>query len=67
MGAAKRTSVLLVDDHAVVRQGFRMIISAEPDFEVVGEAANGREAVSQSEILQPDIVLMDGRNKGGGG
>jgi len=59
MGAAKRTSVLLVDDHAVVRQGFRMIISAEPDFEVVGEAANGREAVSQSEILQPDIVLMD--------
>ena len=55
----KRTTVLLVDDHAVVRQGFRMIISAESDFEVIGEAANGREAVSLAEQLQPDIVLMD--------
>lgn len=55
----KRTTVLLVDDHAVVRQGFRMIISAEPDFEVIGEASNGREAVSEAELLQPDIVLMD--------
>ncbi|MFM8393144.1 MAG: response regulator [Acidobacteriota bacterium] len=55
----KRTTVLLVDDHAVVRQGFRMIISAEPDFEVIGEASNGREAVSAAELLQPDIVLMD--------
>ena len=55
----RRTTVLLVDDHAVVRQGFRMIISAEPDFEVVGEASNGREAVQEAELLQPDIVLMD--------
>jgi two-component system response regulator NreC len=55
----KRTTVLLVDDHAVVRQGFRMILSAEPDFEVVGEAANGREAIAQAELLYPDIVLMD--------
>ncbi|MFZ4795817.1 MAG: response regulator [Blastocatellia bacterium] len=55
----KRTTVLLVDDHAVVRQGFRMILSAEPDFEVIGEAANGREAIAQAELLYPDIVLMD--------
>lgn len=55
----RRTTVLLVDDHAVVRQGFRMIISAEPDFEVIGEASNGREAVQEAELLQPDIVLMD--------
>jgi two-component system, NarL family, response regulator NreC len=59
MMADKRTTVLLVDDHALVRQGFRMIISAEPDFEVIGEASNGREAVNQAESLQPDIVLMD--------
>lgn len=55
----KRTTILLVDDHAVVRQGFRMILSAEPDFEVVGEAANGREAVGLAESLRPDVVLMD--------
>jgi two-component system, NarL family, response regulator NreC len=55
----KRTTILLVDDHAVVRQGFRMILSAESDFEVVGEAANGREAVGLAESLRPDVVLMD--------
>jgi len=55
----KRTTILLVDDHAVVRQGFRMILSAEPDFEVVGEAANGREAIGLAESLRPDVVLMD--------
>lgn len=59
MNYEKRTTVLLVDDHAVVRQGFRMILSAEPDFEVIGEAANGREAIAQAELLHPDIVLMD--------
>ena len=59
MMSEKRISVLLVDDHAVVRQGFRMILSAEPDIEVVGEAANGREAIGQAECLQPDVVLMD--------
>lgn len=59
MNYEKRTTVLLVDDHAVVRQGFRMILSAEPDFEVIGEAANGREAIAQAELLYPDIVLMD--------
>jgi len=55
----KRIRILLADDHAVVRQGFKMILSAEPDMEIVGEAGNGREAVEQAERIRPDIVVMD--------
>lgn len=55
----KRTRILLVDDHAVVRQGFKMILSAQPDMEIVGEAGNGREAVELAGQLKPDVVLMD--------
>lgn len=55
----KRIRILLADDHAVVRQGFKMILSAEKDMEIVGEAGNGREAVEQAEQLRPDIVVMD--------
>jgi two-component system response regulator NreC len=55
----KRIRILLADDHAVVRQGFKMILGAEPDMEIVGEAGNGREAVEQAEQLRPDIVVMD--------
>lgn len=51
--------ILLADDHAVVRHGFRMILAAQADLEVVGEAANGREAVEQATALQPDLVVMD--------
>jgi two-component system, NarL family, response regulator NreC len=51
--------ILLVDDHAVVRQGFRMILGAQSDMEIVGEAGNGREALSQAAELQPDVVVMD--------
>jgi len=50
---------LLADDHSVVRQGFGLILSSQPDFEVVGEAANGREAVERCAELQPDVVVMD--------
>jgi two-component system response regulator NreC len=49
----------LADDHAVVRQGFRMILSAHPDLEIVGEAGNGREAVELAATLRPDVVVMD--------
>ncbi|MBI2688168.1 MAG: response regulator transcription factor [Acidobacteria bacterium] len=56
---SKKIRVLLADDHAVVRQGFRMILGAQTDMEIVGEAGNGREAVSMSESLQPDVVVMD--------
>jgi len=55
----KRTRILLVDDHAVVRQGFKMILDAQSDMEIVGEAGNGREAVELAAQLRPDIVVMD--------
>ena len=55
----KRTRILLVDDHAVVRQGFKMILGAQADMEIAGEAANGREAVELAAQLNPDIVVMD--------
>ncbi len=51
--------VLLADDEQLVRAGFRLILESEPDFEVVGEAANGAEAVKLTRKLDPDVVLMD--------
>lgn len=56
---SRKIRILLADDHAVVRQGFRMILAAQPDIEVVGEAANGRDAVELAEQLRPDVVVMD--------
>jgi len=53
--------VLLVDDHALARTGFRMVLDTEPDIEVVGEAADGRQAVHSAARLRPDVVLMDVR------
>jgi len=53
--------VLIADDQALVRAGFRMILESEADLEVVGEAADGREAIEESARLQPDVVLMDVR------
>ena len=55
----KRIRILLADDHAVVRAGFKMILGAQADMEIVGEAANGREAVELGAQLNPDIVVMD--------
>ncbi len=51
--------VMLVDDHTLVRQGVRLLLQANPELEVVGEAADGREAVTRAVELQPDVVLMD--------
>jgi DNA-binding NarL/FixJ family response regulator len=51
--------ILLADDHALVRQGFRMILEAQPDMEIVGQAGNGREAVELASKLHPDVTVMD--------
>lgn len=55
----KRTRLLVVDDHAVVRKGIQMMVSTEPGIEIVAEASNGQEAIRQACHLQPDVVLMD--------
>ncbi len=56
--------ILIADDHLVVREGLRTILAVEDDFEIVGEAADGRAAVEQCLNLQPDVVLMDLRMPG---
>jgi DNA-binding NarL/FixJ family response regulator len=55
----KATTILLADDHSVVRQGLRVLLDAQPDFSVVGEATNGIELVEMVEALHPDVVLAD--------
>ena len=59
--------ILIADDQALVRTGFRVIVGAEPDLAVVGEASDGREAVEAVRTLRPDVVLMDIRMPGGDG
>ena len=51
--------VLLVDDHALIRTGFKMILESEDDIEVVGEASDGEQAIAMARAVQPDVVLMD--------
>jgi DNA-binding NarL/FixJ family response regulator len=62
--ATERTRVLIADDQALVRRGFRMILEIEPDLDVVGEASDGQEAVAGARDLAADIVLMDVRMPG---
>ena len=62
-----KTRLMIVDDHEVVRMGLRAALEVEPDFAVVAEAANGREAIEKAKAHQPDIVLMDVRMEGMGG
>jgi DNA-binding NarL/FixJ family response regulator len=57
-------SVLLADDQALVRAGFRMILEAQEGIEIAGEADNGRDALVQARALRPDLVLMDIRMPG---
>jgi DNA-binding NarL/FixJ family response regulator len=55
----KKITILLVDDHTVLRQGLRALLQTEPDMEIVGEAENGRQAVQMAAKLAPDVVVMD--------
>jgi len=54
-----QTRVLLVDDHAMLRAGFRTILDSQPDIAVVGEAATGADAIAQARALRPDVITMD--------
>ena len=56
---ATNIRILLADDHAVLRSGLRALLNLEPDFEVVGEASNGREAVELAQEVMPDVIVMD--------
>jgi DNA-binding NarL/FixJ family response regulator len=56
---ATKLKVLLVDDHALVRRGFRRMLEDEPSFQVVGEASDGAEALKRAEELRPDVIVMD--------
>ena len=51
--------ILLVDDHAMVRKGFQLILSSQPDMTIVGEAGTGRDALAMADKLGPDVVVMD--------
>ncbi len=66
-GVGGRCTVLLVDDHPVVREGLRGMIDAEDDLTVVGEAASGAEAQTMAAALRPDVILMDLRMPDGDG
>ena len=55
----RKLRILLADDHETVREGLKVILNGQPDMEVVGQAANGREAVSRAAELDPDMVIMD--------
>ncbi len=62
-----KTKVLIADDHAIVREGVRMILAKEPDIEVVGEAEDGRQALDLVEKRRPNVVIMDLSMPGMGG
>src|SRR5579859_2220545 len=58
-GPTSKIRVLLADDHTILRAGLRMMLDAQPDIEVIGEASDGRQALAEAQRLQPDVVLMD--------
>ncbi len=63
----KKISVMLVDDHAVVRMGFKLLLQSSDDIEVLGEAQSGEDALKQLQTLAPDVLIMDISMPGMGG
>ncbi len=59
MSGGEKKGILIVEDHTLIREGLRSLLSAQPNLEVVGEAGDGREAIHLVEKLSPDLVLMD--------
>ncbi len=59
MTAPRKIRILLVDDHAIVRKGLAMVLRLEPDMEIVGKAADGEAAIKLTQLLKPDLVLLD--------
>ena len=55
----KNLRIVLAEDHTILREGLHALLSADPDFEIIGEARDGREAVRCIEKLEPDLLLMD--------
>jgi len=60
-GRPERLRVMVADDHALFRRGLQMVLEAEPDIDLIGEASDGVEAVEKSQELMPDVILMDVR------
>ncbi len=58
-GSETKIRVLLADDHTILRAGLRMMLNAQPDIEVVGEASDGKQAIAEAQRLEPDVILMD--------
>ena len=59
MPSSEKKGLLIAEDHTLIREGLRSLLSSHPDLEVIGEAADGREAVQQAEKLSTALVLMD--------
>ena len=55
----RKTTILIADDHSIMRMGLKSMLNVQPDMSVVGEAANGQQAVELAETLKPDVVIMD--------
>ena len=58
-GGSTKIAVLLADDHTILRAGLKMMLNAQPDIEVIGEASDGRQAINEAQRLQPDVIIMD--------
>jgi two-component system, NarL family, response regulator NreC len=58
-GSLDKIRVLLADDHTILRAGLKMMLNAQPDIETIGEASDGKQAISEAERLSPDVIIMD--------